>query len=159
MTAPHATRPARLRFAATTLAALTLATASGAFTAPDSRISSPTPVKNFSLPFFNHDGFHTMLIRGREALIANPARVELTDMTLSLYSGDATRAVDTVILAPAATVTPATRIVTGPDLIRLIRDDLELTGRDWTYTHDETRIVIRRQARIVFNASLENLLK
>ncbi len=123
------------------------------------QFSSPAPVKNFSLPFFNDEGFHTMLVRGREASLTNPQRIGLTDMTLTLFSGEEDQKVDTVILSPAAFVLPNEQKVTGPTLVRLVRDDLELTGEDWIYDHPAQKIIIQKRAHIVFNAPLADLLK
>lgn len=130
------------------------------FCAPlPAQISSPAPVRNFTLPFFNDEGFHTMLVRGREASLANPQRIGLSDMTLTLFSGDETQKVDTVILSPTATVIPADSRIVGPGQVRLIRDDLELTGEEWSYDQPAKRILIQRGARIVFHAALADLLK
>lgn len=123
------------------------------------QFSSPAPVKNFALPFFNDEGFHTMLIRGREALLANPERIALSDMALTLFRGDEAQTVDTVILSPAATVEPRAEIIRGPATVRLVRDDLELTGTDWAYDHRAAKITIQKGARILFYSPLSDLLK
>ena len=129
--------------------------------APPARaqFSSPTPVKNFSLPFFNDEGYHTMLVRGREALLTNPQRIGLTDMTLTLFAGDAAQTVDTVVLSPTAFVLPGESRATGPGIVRLVRDDLELTGNDWVYDQPAQTILIKKGARIIFRSALTDLLK
>lgn len=127
--------------------------------AQSSRISAPAPIKNFTAPFFNDEGYHTMVVRGGEARILSPQRIALADMNLTLFSGDERRLAETVILAPEALVQPEAQLVSGPAAVRLIRDDVELTGEDWTYDHAAQKISINRRARLVFQAAVADLLK
>jgi hypothetical protein len=126
---------------------------------PARRVSSPSPVVNFSLPIFNDEGYHSMLIRGAQASLRNPARIELTDMTLTVFSGDESRTPETILLSPLALVFPGEERVEGPGALRLVRPDLELTGADWSYDHGAKKILINRRSRIVFPTSLTHLLK
>lgn len=123
------------------------------------RISSPAPVKNYTLSFFSDSGFHSMHIRGGSAELRNEERIVLTDLTLTLFTGDASRNVDTVLLSPRAVLEPATQQVSGPSTVRLVREDFEVTGEDWRYDHPAKKILIGRNARIVFQAELADLLK
>ena len=45
------------------------------------------------------------------------------------------------------------------DAVRLVRDDLELFGENWSYDHRTRTIHLRRNAKIIFNASLADYLK
>lgn len=123
------------------------------------RVSSPTPVLNFSLPVFNETGYHTLLIRGHQASLRDSSRIELVNMTLTVFSGDETRTVETVLLSPLAVVFPQQESVEGPGTVRLVRDDVEVTGADWSYDHPAKKILINQRTRIVFQASLPNLLR
>ncbi len=150
-------RPLRLAFATAALAAVATAPA-----ADSPRIRAPAPVKNFSLPFFNDEGFRTMLIRGNEARLANPAKPELTDVTVSLFSGDAANRVEAVLLATEATVDTAAKTVVGTGPMRLVQEEFEATGERWFYDYndpDTINLRIERKARIVFRAELQALLK
>ncbi|HEX2100723.1 MAG TPA: hypothetical protein VHF69_08675 [Candidatus Synoicihabitans sp.] len=129
------------------------------FVAQVPQISSPAPVKNYSISFFSEQGFHSMLIRGGAANLQDPRNIVVSNLTLTRYSGDSSRRVETVILSPEAVLQPETQVVTGPAAVRLVRDELELTGEDWRYEHHGKKILIRRNARIVFQAELSDLLK
>ena len=80
-------------------------------------------------------------------------------MTLTVFSGNADRAVESVLMAPLAILEPETELVRGPDAVRLVRDDLELFGENWSYDHRTRTIHLRRNAKIIFNASLADYLK
>jgi hypothetical protein len=123
------------------------------------RVSSPAPVLNFSLPVFNDEGYHTLLVRGHRASLRDPSRIELADMTLTVFAGDPARTVESVLLSPRAVVYPEQERVEGPGPVRLVRDDVEVTGADWSYDHAAKKILINQRTRIVFQASLSNLLR
>jgi len=126
------------------------------------QIRAPAPVKSFSLPFFNDAGFRTRLIRGNEARLTNPRKPELTDITISLFSGDERNLVTTVLLGTDATVDTDGRFVTGNGAVRVVRDDVELSGEQWRYDYrdpDTVNITIRRKARVVLQAELQSFLK
>ncbi|HEY0969071.1 MAG TPA: hypothetical protein VGD88_16890 [Opitutaceae bacterium] len=123
------------------------------------QISAPAPVKNFSLPFFNEAGNRTLLVRGNEAILTNPRQPAFTDMTVTMFAGDASNRVESVLLSKAATVDTTTSIIEGTDTVRFVRDDIEVTGETWRYEHNARRIVIQRKARVVFRAELPLLLK
>ncbi len=126
------------------------------------QIRAPAPVRNFSLPFFNKEGHRTMLIRGNEARLTNPRRPLFVDMTLSLFTGDASNTIETIILSTEATVDTTTKTVEGTGPVRLVRDDIEVMGERWFYDYndpDTINLRIERKARIVFRAELQSLLK
>src|SRR5690606_24019460 len=123
------------------------------------RVTTPAPVKGYSISFFSDEGYQNMLVKGATADLRDPDHVVVTGLVLTLFSGDAAQEVDTVLLSPEAIVQPQPEIVTGPSSVRLIRDDLELTGEDWRYEHAAKRILIHKKARIVFRAPLPDLLK
>ncbi len=123
------------------------------------RVTAPAPARNYTLSLFSDQGYHSMHVRGASADLRNPKQVGLTDLNLTVFSGDASRKVDTVILSPEAVLQPDSEMISGPARVRLIRDDLEITGEDWRYEHAAKRILIQRNARIVFQAELTDLLK
>lgn len=125
-------------------------------------IRAPAPVKNFSLPFFNDAGFRTRLIRGNEARLTDPRKPVLKDVTISLFTGDQSNRVTTVLLSTDATVDTDSKVVTGDGSVRVINDDFELSGEQWRYDYNEAdtiQITIRRKARVVLQAQLESILK
>lgn len=121
-------------------------------------LTAGTPVESFRLPTFTREGHRSMLLQGSAALVT-AARIELREMTLTLFSGDARNLVETVILSPVATVNPEREEVEGAGVVRFIRDDLEITGHGWRYDHAQKKVSITRDARIVFRAQLPDILK
>ena len=49
--------------------------------------------------------------------------------------------------------------MSGPDAVKLVRSDFEVTGYDWSYDLKDRRIRIRRQARVIFKTPLDGLLE
>lgn len=141
------------------IAAVILFAAAATLPGQTSQISAPAPVKNFSLPFFNEEGHRTLLIRGNEAVLKDPRHPAFTDMTVTMFTGDASNQVESVLLSKAATVDTTTGIIEGTDSVRFVRADVEVTGETWRYDHNARRIVIQRKARVIFRAELPLLLK
>lgn len=130
--------------------------------AQSSRITARAPVKDFTLPFFNEAGHRSMLVKGGEALLADPQRITIRELTLSVFSGQADNKIETIILSPAATILPSEQVATGEQVVRLVRDDVEVSGEAWRYEHSDhgaKKILINRNARIVFRAELKDILK
>jgi hypothetical protein len=123
------------------------------------QVPANAPILNFSLPSFNEQGFRTMLVRGREAVVVSKTEARLRDMTLTVFSGDAAARVETVFVSPAATVRLDERVVFGEDSVRVVNDKFELLGTDWRYEHDAKRILIRAGARVVFQTEIRDLLR
>lgn len=124
------------------------------------RVSAPAPAKNYTFSLFSERGYHELHGRGASADLSNPNRIGLNELSLTLFKGDAARTVDTVILSEQAVFEPQKELVSGPTVVRLVRDDLEATGENWVYDHPAKKILIQRNARIVFiGASLGDLLK
>ena len=117
-----------------------------------------SPVESFRLPTFTKEGHRSMLLIGSQALVGTN-QVEMREMTLTLFTGDETNTVETVILSPLATIQLDREQVQGNSAVRVIRDDIEITGQDWSYDHALKKVSIARNARIVFQAQLPNLLK
>ena len=117
------------------------------------------PAKNFILPTFTREGYYSMRLCGSEARMLTLHLIELDDMNLTVFSGDASNRVDSVLLSPIARVALDNDTASGPGSIRLIRDDLELTGEQWTYDHAKKSISIAKNVRVVFHSELQDLLK
>ncbi|HEU5080007.1 MAG TPA: hypothetical protein VFT72_12410 [Opitutaceae bacterium] len=120
------------------------------------------PVKKFRLPSFNEAGFRMGLLTGDEAIMVSSTQIDLREMHFTTFSGDEKNAVEMTMLAPVATVRipePNKTIVEGKGSIRVIRNDLDASGEDWTYNHTERRLVMRKNVRFVLQAELKNLLK
>lgn len=126
----------------------------------DTDVPASEPIKNFVLPTFTPaEGYRSMLLRGSQAWMLTPRIIQLDDMDLTVFSGDATSHVESVLLSPVARVSLDDHTAGGPGAVRLIRDDLELTGNQWTYYQLQKRISIARNVRVVFHTELKDLLK
>jgi hypothetical protein len=137
---------------------LCLVTATAALAA-NTNISTGKPIVNFRLPMFNPEGYRAWLVRGSEARYAAGEQIEIKDLTLSVFSGRADERVDTLLLSPAAVVNPAGSLVTGPSTIRVISDQFEANGSDWSYAHKDKKVSIAKNVRVTFRAEFNDFLK
>ena len=123
------------------------------------RVSTSAPVKNYKVSFFSDEGFPRVRVVGESADLKDAQNIKLTGMELILYTGTADRDTEATLTAPVAILQPDEELVSGPEAVRLVRPDLELDGKAWRYDHRESRIHIRREARVVFKVPLEGLLE
>lgn len=127
--------------------------------AQDNRVSTSAPVQDYAVSFFSDEGYPRVRVVGESADLADASKVRLTGMELILYSGLADRSVETHLASPAAILEPESEFISGPDSVKVVRSDVEVEGYDWSYDHQERRIRIRRQARVVFKTPLDGLLE
>lgn len=118
------------------------------------------PAKNWVLPLFtDKEGFRSMTVRGSEAHAVGAKQIDITDLNITAFSGDATARVDTMLLSPAAHFFPDEKRATGEKSLRFIRDDMEITGERWTFLQNEKRVLIDQNVRVVLHAQLPAILK
>ena len=116
------------------------------------------PAKNWVLPMFTKEGFRSMTARGTEARLVTANHFEVVDLNLTLFSSDAVTRVETILLSPAATFLPNEKIARGEKSVRFIGDDIEASGTRWVYRHEEKKISLEGDVRVIFSAELKNLL-
>ncbi len=141
------------------LLCLLSAAAIPAYAQSATQISANTPIINFRLPAFTPTGHRSWLIRGSEAIVRNPDLIEVRELALSVFSGDATERIETMILSPLAQVAPADQIARGTESLRLINDALEATGIGWEYVYREKKVSLHRSVRVTIHGELKDLLK
>jgi hypothetical protein len=141
------------------LSGLLLLAAAGLVPPSSAQLKSDAAGKDFSLPIFTREGFRSMLVRASSGRTVESNRVELTDMHLTLFSGDATNRIETIILSPVATFLPETRVARGEQSVRLINDNVDASGTKWVYYQQEKRISLDQNVRVVFKAELKDLIK
>jgi hypothetical protein len=117
------------------------------------------PVMNFRVPTFTRDGFRSWLLCGAEGVYANEKQLNVTDLNLTIFAGDASAKVEKVFLSPSAIALVDEGRVSGPGAVRLITDDFEATGDDWLYDHRQKKVSIHRNVRVVFHARLNDILR
>ncbi len=122
-------------------------------------VKSSAPVKNFRLPTFNKEGRRTTFLRAGEAVIVSNTRIDVKGMNLTMFTNDDSGRIESVLLSPSATVLTEQKIVNGQESVRFIRDDVEVTGEQWTYLHQQKRVLIENNARVTFRDELKDILK
>lgn len=115
---------------------------------------------NWVLPIFtDKEGYRSLTARGSAIRPISKDIIAVTDLSLTVFSGDATARVETVLLAPQAVFEPREQRARGDKGLRVIRDDLEATGTRWTYDDARKHVTLEGNVRIVFNAEIKDLLK
>ena len=117
------------------------------------------PVKNWALPLFTNEGPRSMTARGSEARFVTANHIEVVDLNLTVFSGDATSKVESILLSPAATFLPQDKIAQGDKSVRFIGQGMEASGSRWLYRHGEKKISLDGNVRVIFDAELKNLLQ
>lgn len=124
------------------------------------QISSNKPVINFRLPNFTPEGYRAWLVRGSEGhYFPKDNRIEVKELTLSVFSGKSDDRLTMMMLSPAATVLPSESVVTSESTIRVINDDFEATGIGWRYDHKDKKTIIQKKVHVTFQAELKDFLQ
>jgi len=114
---------------------------------------------NFSLPVFAEDGSRTLWLRAASARPVGTNRIDVADMNLTLYRDDGSNTVDTILLASNATFRTDTEVASGSGGVRLIRNDFEASGDNWTYDHRAESALLEDNVKVTFNAQIGDILK
>jgi hypothetical protein len=109
--------------------------------------------------FTDKEGYHLLTLRGANAKIDGPDKIDVTGFSAVVFSGDATERVDTVLISPQASFFPKVNRATGTSTVRLIHDDIEVTGVGWTYDHTSKKVSLAHDVRVTFHAQLNDILK
>jgi|NGEPerStandDraft_6_1074524.scaffolds.fasta_scaffold08096_3 hypothetical protein len=134
----------------------------GSLRAAEERSTSFTanaPVINFRVSTFTRDGFRSWLLCGAEGTYVNDTQLDVVDLNLTVFAGNASNKVESVFLSPSAVALIGAGRVRGPKELRLITDDFEATGEDWLYDHRQKKVSIHRDVRVVFHARLNDILR
>lgn len=127
--------------------------------AANTQIAPNQPIINFRLPVFTPDGNRAWMLRGSEARYPSQGLVDIKELNLSVFTGQPDGKVETLILSPAAQVRISELTVHGEDSIRVINDKFEATGASWRYAHQEKRVSINRNVRVILHTPLNDILK
>jgi hypothetical protein len=123
------------------------------------QIEVTAPGKNLSLPTFTKEGWRATLLRAGTARYVSQTQIDATDVIFTVFKGGAASLVETVLVSPAATALTDREVLRGDQTVRLVRDDVEVTGAKWSFARREKRVLIGQDARVVFHAALPDLLK
>lgn len=136
------------------------ATTSSASTSPGKPAIEAGPALGWVFPVFSDkEGYRTLTLRGAAARIITADEIAVTGFSAFVFSGDATEEVESVLLSPEATFFPHDNRAGGESTVRLIHDNLEVTGRGWTYDRERKRVSIRHDVHVTFQAQLNDILK
>ena len=120
---------------------------------------APAPAVNWVLPLFTEkEGHRSMTLRGSEVRPQGKS-IAVTDLSITIFSGDAAAQVDTILLSPQAVFSPKENLARGERAVRLIRDDIEVTGVGWHYDHATKKVSLQQNVRVTFRAQLNDILK
>lgn len=114
------------------------------------------PALNWVLPLFtDREGYRTMTLRGSAVKPSGDNSISVTDLSITVFSGDAAARVDTMLLSVNATFLPKEQRAFGEKSVRVIRDEIEVTGEDWSYDHAGKIVSIRKNVRVVYRLPLK----
>ena len=117
------------------------------------------PAVNWVLPIFSDkEGYRSMTLRGSEVRPLGRS-IAVTDLSITIFSGDARTTVDSMLLSPSAVFLPKENRATGEKSVRFIRDDIEVTGVGWTYEHTAKKVTLAQNVRVTFRAQMKDILK
>lgn len=129
--------------------------------AQSSAVTANAPITNFKLPVLNDEGIRSSLLRGTEARYINASQIDLVGMQYMTFIEDGSNKIDTTLMAPTASVFIVNNKVKvqGEEGVRLVRDDLDVSGTHWTYDHAQKKITLDENVRVVFRTELKGILK
>jgi hypothetical protein len=127
--------------------------------APAQDATVAPPARNWTLPLFTKEGFHQMTLRGDEVHPVTSDRVDIAGMNVTVFAGGAEAKVDAVLVSSQATFLINEKVAKGDRFVRLIRDDVDVSGDGWTYFYNEKKVLILRHAHVVFHSALPDILK
>jgi hypothetical protein len=120
---------------------------------------TPAPAQNWVLPVFtDKEGFRSMTLRGSEVRPMGK-QIGVTNLNITIFSGDEKAQVDSVLLSPIALFSPKENRANGEGTVRFIRDDIEVTGVGWAYDHVAKKISLQENVRVTFRSQLKDILK
>ena len=111
------------------------------------------PAVNWVLPIFtDREGYRALTLRGSSVRPAEGSGIAVTDLNITIFSGDAAARVDTVLLSQDAVFLPKENRAFGEKTVRVIHDEIDVTGEKWTYDHAGKKVSIQENVRVVYRA-------
>lgn len=121
--------------------------------------TAAAPALNWVLPIFSDkEGFRSMTLRG-SAVRPVGKNIAVTDLNITIFTGDAKAQVDSVLLSSSALFHTKEERASGDGGVRFIRDDFEVTGNAWTYDHAARKLTLEKGVRTTFKVQLNDILK
>jgi hypothetical protein len=119
------------------------------------------PAQNWVVHVFSDkEGYRVLTARGSEVRPGQaPNSVQVTNLSITVYTGDATARVESIFLSPLATFFAKENRASGDQTVRVLRDDLEATARNWIYDHQRKHVTLEGDVRIILAGEIPSLLK
>jgi|HubBroStandDraft_1064217.scaffolds.fasta_scaffold229396_2 hypothetical protein len=117
--------------------------------------TAPARAENWILTLFTKDSYLSMRLSGSEVEPIGDDRIDLRDMNITVFSGDPSNRVDTILLSSQAIYFPHEMRATGTGGVRVIRNDCEITGEDWSYEQEGKKVSIHRRVHVVYQEPLK----
>lgn len=115
------------------------------------------PILHFRLPMFGEQGYKTWELRGVEGIYVNEDEAIVNGLDLLVFSGDASLWLENRIRSPQARIHFGASRATGAGSLFVSGAAFTIEGSDWEWDGVARRIVVRRQARVVFEDELDIL--
>jgi hypothetical protein len=116
-------------------------------------------VHNWIMEIPTPEGPRYMTLRGDEAHPVDRNQIDVKGLVIFAYTGDASMHITTILTSPEASFFKAEKRAQGPSHVRMIRDDGEIQGDDWTYEREGEKISIHHNVTVTFNEQLTGLIK
>lgn len=120
---------------------------------------SSAPAKNFEMKLFTREGPISVILRGSRVEQPVSGRLDVVDLNITSFTGNRDLKIESILLSPAASFLVKEQRATSNDSVRLIRDEMEVTGNDWTYERPSNKVTIQKNTRVVFHTPLPDLIR
>jgi len=117
------------------------------------------PAHDWVLPLFTKEGYRQMTIKGDEVQPITADQIDMKMMNVTVFTGGAEPRVDSVILSPTATFMINEKTAHGDHAVRVIRDDMDVTGVGWSYDYNAKKVLIFHHVHVVSHSALPDILK
>lgn len=118
------------------------------------RIVPDAPVKNFSLPRFGEQGYKIWDLRGEEGRYINSERIDVTYMSLRIFSGDACVALETQIESPMASLFIQLNQARSFHRLTVQGAHYKVEGKNWFWDGNKHKILVHEAVHVTFQQSL-----
>lgn len=118
------------------------------------------PVEDFSLHGFDQEnGWLLWRLTGRKAEYKSTEHILVHGMVLTSYHGDESQRNPLTIASPLAEMFPREGRASGNSPIRVLGSGYSIEGADWSWNAPSRTLEIRAQVVVLFDDSLNNLLR
>ena len=108
------------------------------------------PIKNFQLPMFGENGYRTWELSGAEGRYLSADKIEVSQMRMKVFSGDAASTIDNRIESPLATLFVSKNIAIGEGPIKITASSYRIDGERWFWDGKIRSVVVSKKASVIF---------